>query len=246
MENNTEKNIVATIIGLGTVEAKNDQATFSLTLRTKGDQLSNVKEQIKEKTSQFLKELETKKMSLVGEITTSISNYKLEHREAGEKYSAGFQSTNDITWTTTIDHNLNDIYEMCLKYDPNMYAPIFSVKNRETLMAQAVEKSSVNLKEKLNNECKLLNISPEKLQVLKWNFSYGNIYPANNPAYTPQGVTGPAGSNATSNYVGFVNAVHQAPVQKLGSIYQELLDHKLTPGNISITASVNVSYIWKE
>jgi len=246
MEKNTTENIVTTIVGYGIIENKNDQATFTVTLKAKGDHLSDTKRQIKEKTASFLKELESKKFPLVGEITTSDSNYKMEHREGGEKYSAGFQSMNDITWTVAIDHTLNDLYEFCLKHDPNV-SYLFTITNREVMLEQAIEKASTDLKTKLDNECKLLNLSSDKLKILKWNFAYGNEHPTNNVYTIGQGANGVTG--VASNY----GITSQLPgvyadriVQKIGSVYQELLDHKLNPGTISVSASVTASYVWKE
>lgn len=250
-KNNT---IVATVNGVGVVEAPNDRATFTLTLKVKDDVLKSAKMQIKEKTAQVIKELESKKMQLDGEIVSAISNYKLEHREGGEKYPAGFQCISHISWSVVIDDTINDIWEHCLKIDPNMPQPLFTIKTRDIISEQALQKASDNVKEQLSKECGLLGVSPEKLKILSWRFSYDGNLPitaaanATHPYYSNNvGVFGATGPQGSMGPLGDMRTVGAAlPVfQKLGSIYQECLDPaKLNPGIVSAKVAVQVSYVW--
>lgn len=241
MEN---KDVVVIIDGVGTVEAKNDRATFVLTIRSKNDSLDLAKNHVKEKTSQVLKELNSLKMPLDGDISTSFLNFKLEHRESGERYPAGFQAVSTLTWTVAVNNSLNDIFQFCLKIDSSMSVPMFSIKNRDVLMEQAIQKAVDNAKDKLHKECSLLNVPLNNLKILNWNFGYGGSVPTTQFAnHSVMGVTGLSGSQ------GVVGALqgpggYQAPVMKLGSIYQEALDAKLDPGTIAIRIAVQVKYVW--
>jgi hypothetical protein len=241
-------NIVTTIEGMGVVEAKNDLAKFSLTVKEKNDTLETAKRQVEEKITQVLKDLKSKNMRLDGDISTSVSNYRLEHREGSEKYSAGFQSVGTITWTMFVDENINDVYKTCLKIDSHMQHPWFSIKDRESLVKEAIHKATDDVKYKLNKECSLLGVSPDALKIYNWHFGYEGYLPVNasvsNQYYNNglPGVTGFGGTNYLTN-----NAVSSAPtVMKLGSIYQELLDTRaLEPGMVSISVPVRVNYIWR-
>jgi hypothetical protein len=248
-------NIVATVNGFGVVEAPNDRATFTLTVKVKDDVLKSVKNQIKEKTALIIKELENKKMSLDGEISFTTFNYKLEHREGNERYPAGFQSVSHITWSVVVNDKINDIWESCLKIDPNMQTPLFTIKTRDVISAEALQKATDNVKELLNKECSLLGVSLEKLKILNWKFAYNShlAVSANvsHPYYTNNvgvfGATGPQGSMGLPG-LGIHNAMLSQPIiQKLGSIYQECLDPViLNPGTASASVSVQVSYVWAE
>lgn len=242
-------NIVSTINGLGVVEAKNDLATFTLTLKSKDDSLEGAKRQIEEKTNDASKLLVSKNMKLDGEISTKFFNYKLEHREGSERYPAGFQSLSTITWTVAVDGSLDDIYKTCLTIDSHAARPVFSIKNRDVLREQALIKATENVKEKLAKECKLLGVNPEKLVIYNWNFGYEGFLESNrgmnNMLYnnTLSGVTGATGP---SGLIGAQGLSYQPTVQKLGSIYQELIDYKqLEPGMVTVQVPVQVNYVWK-
>jgi uncharacterized protein YggE len=242
-ENKMEQNIATTIDGSGLVEAKNDRATFNFMIKARADSLEEAKAKLADKTKSVLKTLEDLKMNLDGDIATSVSNYRLEQRENGEKMSVGYQSSNIITFQIIVDEKINDIFKTCLKIDSNMPQPIFTVKNREVLLEQAVVKASDDAKAKLAKECSLLNITPSQLKIYNWKFGYEGYIPSNNQqAYGAAGVTGPQGSiGSPGSYGGY-----QPTMQKAATIYQELLDTKLEPGKISVRVAVRVNYIWKE
>lgn len=243
-ENKMEQNIATTIDGSGLVEAKNDRALFNFMIKSKAETLEEAKERLLEKTKSVLKTLEDLKMNLDGDIATSVSNYRLEHRESGEKMSAGYQSVNIITFQVVVDEKTNDIFKACLKIDSHMPQPSFTVKDREVLLEKAVVKASDDAKAKLAKECSLLGISQDQLKIYNWKFGYeGYIPSSNNQNYSnamgATGAIGPQGSiGAYNNY--------QPTMQKAATIYQELLDTKLEPGKISVRVAVRVNYIWKE
>ena len=246
-----DKVIVTTIDALGLVEAKNDRVSFSLSLKSKDESLDLAENKVKEKTAHFINSLGVRKMDVDGEISISVSNYKLEHREGNEKTPAGYQSISSISWTMIVGDNLDEVYRDCMKADPTMSYPIFSIKDRTTLQEEAYKKAGANVKEKLYRECALLGISPEKLKVYNWNFGHEGFLSANknfvanayNGVYGAQGVTGPTGpSGISANYL----SVGQVVMTKLGSIYQELLNVKLTPGTVTIRVPIQVNYIWAE
>lgn len=245
-----EKVIVTTIDGLGSVEVKNDRVSLTLSLKSKGENLDLAENQVKEKTNAFLKSLEAQKMNVDGEISTSISNYKLEHRENNERTPAGFQSVNTISWTMVIGDNLGEVYRDCLKVDPTMPYPVFSVKDRATLQEQAYKMAGEDVKTKLHKECALLGIPPEALKVYNWNFGHEGFLSVNKNfvanAYTngAYGVTGPTGALGATGASGASGIVGVQLTSKLGSIYQELLNYKLVPGTITIRVPVQVNYIW--
>lgn len=242
-----EKNIVATVDASGIVEVANDRATFTLNIKTKAEHLETAKEQIQERVSFVIKTLKALNMNLDCEIVSSIANYKLEHREGGERYPAGFQSVATIAFTTVIDEKLDSIYEVCNKIDSNITFPIFSIKDRDTLLKQATDIAAKNVKDRLAKECELLNIDANELKVLSWHFGYDGTIPAN--SYGMMGATGAQGpmGHLNANAVGVAGpGGYQATVSKLGSIYQELLDTKLNPGTVSVKVVVQVSYIWNE
>lgn len=248
-----ENVIVVTVVdGLGIVEAQNDLAHFTLTLRSKSETLENAKIQTEEKTNQVLKALQSlqdKGMKLDTEIVSSIANYKLEHRESGERTPAGYQSINTISWTTIVDSNLDEIYKTCLKFDTNMNRPYFSIKNRTILQDEAIKKASSNVREKLNTECSLLGVSPDKLKIQNWNFGYEGYIPSNTASQNMylngyggmQGATGPTGPQGSAGPTNYSSAAIQ---MKIGTTYQELLDYKLEPGSVSVRVAVRVNYIW--
>jgi uncharacterized protein YggE len=243
----TEVNIVTTIQGLGVVEAKNDLATFSLIIKSKGETLEEAVKSVKEKTASFLKDLESRKIKFDKDITTSLTNYKLENREGLERYAAGFQSINSISWSMFIDDGLDDLFNTCYKIDPTMAQPIFNIKNRAALQEQALQKAGDNLKEKFQKECSMLGISQDKLKAYNWNFGYEGYLPMNknfaNGVYVTQGVTGVTGPQGAQGI--YLNNAQAAP-QKVGSIYQELLNYKLHPGTTTVSVPVQVNYIWAE
>lgn len=246
IKENMEKNIVTTIDGTGIIEVKNDIANFTLSIRSKNDSLETAKKQVEEKTTQFFKEfksLEEAGMKIDGEVSTSMSNYKLEHREGSERYAAGFQSVNTISWSVIVDDKIDNIFKTCLKTDATMSYPFFSIKNRDELLKQALQNAAEDVKEKLNMECSLLGINPKDLKILNWNFGYdGHLSPKAQAQYYGgvQGATGPQGMQGSPGTSG----VNYNAVMKLGSIYQELLDTKLMPGTLSVKAAVRVNYIW--
>jgi hypothetical protein len=251
-----EKNIVTTIHDIGVAEAPNDLATFSLTVKTKGGDaargasLEDTKAQLAKQVTDIKTQLSGLQMNQGGDIVVETFNYKLEHREGGEKYAAGFQSIANISWTVVVDERLDDIYKACLKIDSNASKPFFSIKDRETLNKQALQNAIDNAKVKLDKECELLNVSRSTLLIRNWNFGYNGTL-ANNQAinsnYTygmtgaqgARGVTGPQGS------VGFVNAYQVT--KQVGSIYQELLDYiPLVPGTVVVQVPVEINYVWKD
>jgi uncharacterized protein YggE len=246
VESKMDKQVVVAINSVGVAKAPNDRATFTLNIKSKSDSLELSKEQVEKRTVQVLKDLEDKNMSLDGKIETSVSNFKLEHREGGEKYPAGFQSVATVKWTVVIDDNLNDLYQACLKIDSTMNIPSFWVKDSEKLLEQAANDAADKVKIKLNKECELLGVSISKLKILSWNFGYGSYATNNVSAYVGiQGATGPQGSQGSPGVTGaFLNS--QPVFTKLGSIYQELIDTKLEPGIVSLSVSAHVNYIWNE
>jgi len=244
------KTIATTIDGFGSVEAKNDIVSFTLTIRSKDENLEGAKRQTQEKTVQALKEIERLKLKFHEKWKENVSNFKLEHREAGEKYAAGFSSVNTITFVIEIDEKLNEVYQQCMKIDPHMYGPWFSIKNRDVLTEQSLQKATDNLKEKLHKQCSLLGISPEKLKIHNWTFTYGG-YAASGPQGSAgsyggvTGATGPQGPQGLA-YLNTSNAFISPVATKLGSIYQEQLDMKLEPGNAFSSVSVKVNYVWTD
>jgi uncharacterized protein DUF541 len=242
-----ETNIVATINGVGVVEAANDLATFALTVRTKAENLDASKSGIQEKLKEVVGQLNSLKMNLHKEISTDIMNYKLEHREGTERYSAGFQSEATITFTVVIDENLDEINKTCLKIDKNMFFPFFDIKDRETLLQQAIKIATDNAKTKLNKECELLGVSTDTLRIFNWSYGYDGFLPIKNTsnmiynnAYGITGPTGPQGSVGPTGPSGRISAA-----QKLGSIYQEALDYiPLDPGTIVVRVPVEINYVW--
>ena len=132
-----------------------------------------------------------------------------------------------------------------------MAYPIFSVKDRDTLQQQAYKKAGENVKEKLHKECSLLGIAPEKLKVYNWNFGHEGFLSANknfvanayNGVYGITGATGPTGPQGSA---GPYMQIGQVVMTKLGSIYQELLNYKLTPGTTIVRVPAQVNYIWAE
>lgn len=240
-------NIVVSIDGSATVETPNDLATFNVMIKSKNDSLEDAQRQVEEKTKLFLKSIDDK-ISLDGEISVSLSNYKLEHREGSERYSAGYQAVNSVKWTCFVNDKLNDLYKMCCKADTNMSYPIFFVKNRDTVVDQTIEKAADNAKSKLANECRLLGVSSAALKIHNWSFGYNGILPSNHTnqiqnVYNgyPLGVTGPVGPMG-SNYMNSV----MPTVTKLGTVYQELLDTKIVPGTTFTTVVVRINYVWAE
>lgn len=245
-----EQKIIVTVIdGVGIITAKNDRAEFSVSVRAKSESSENAKRQVEEKTTQVLKALDSLKdrgMQIDGEISTSLSNYRLEHRESGERTPVGFQSINTITWTVVVNDSLDEVYKTALKFDPNMARPYFSIKNREVLSSQAVKQATDNAKEKLQTECSLLGVSCDKLTIQNWNFGYEGHLPSaanfsgSNYYNGAQGVTGPQGSIGS---VGQYSA--GAVAMKIGTTYQELLDQpKLEPGHVTVRVAVRVNYVW--
>lgn len=243
-------NIVTTIDGAGTIVAKNDLVTFTLQVKAKDDDLANAQSLLEEHTNHVFKEIEKLKsngMKLHGEINTSISSYKLEHREGNDRVPAGYQSVNMISFTALVDDKLNEIHKVCMKLDKNMLRPLFSIKNRDVLMEQAIEKASTDAKETFKKECALLDINPNTLKILNWNFGYqgqsfnnsGLSNTRNGGAYGVTGITGPHGAMSSGG-----QSYSEPMISKLGSIYQELLDTKLIPGNVTVNVTVQVTYIW--
>lgn len=249
--------IVTTINGVGVAQAKNNLASFSLSLRTKGESLTAAKSQLEEKVSEVLGTLSSKNMKLEGEIVTARQNFKLEHREGTERYAAGFQSVATICWTCAVDETLDDVYQSCLKFDSNMPRPSFSHKDRDALQVEALAKAKDHVRVTLEKECSLLGVSPKDLKILNWTIGYngaintasyntnavigsavnGNYY-MSNTAMGVTGVTGPQGPQGGAGY---------QSVQKVGSIYQELLDYvPLDPGNVVVSVPVQVNYVWNE
>ena len=246
-----DKVIVTTIDALGLVEAKNDRVSFSLSLKSKDESLDLAENKAKEKTAHFINSLGARKMDVDGDISISVSNYKLEHREGSERTPAGYQSISSISWTMVVDGNLDETYRDCLKADPAMLCPTFSIKDRTTLQEQAYKKAGENVKEKLHKECSLLGIAPEKLKVYNWNFGHEGFLSANknfvanayNGVYGITGATGPTGPQGSA---GPYMQIGQVVMTKLGSIYQELLNYKLTPGTTIVRVPAQVNYIWAE
>jgi len=248
---NMDKNIATTIDGVGFVEEKNDLAAFTLTIKSKGETLDLATSQVKEKTNHFLDDLAKIDPKMDMEPSTTLQTFKLEHREGTEKYAAGFQAINTISWIMFVDDKLDDVYQMCLKTDSSTPVPTFSFKDKTKLQEQAIQKAADNVKEKLNKECMLLGITADKLKVYNWNFGYEGYLPMNknfviNNGYISGAVpTGPQGSQGVNGV--FSNASNFVPLpQKLGSIYQELLNFKLKPGTSSVKIPMQVNYIWNE
>lgn len=241
-----QKIIVTVIDSAGIVEAKNDLAHFSLSLRSKSETLDNAKNQTEEKTGQFLKaldQLKAKGMKLDREMTISRDNYKLEHRENGEKTPAGFQVIHTVSFVVAVDEHLDEIFKTCLKFDAHMSRPYFSIKNREVLAEKATKKAAQNAKDKLNVECSLLGVSPEKLVIQNWSFGYEGYLPSANSSnyYGVAGVTGATGPQGSAG----PGAYNWAPVPvKVGTTYQEPLDYKLEPGMVSVKVVLRVNYNW--
>lgn len=252
MEN---KEIVTTIDGVGNVEAMNDLAHFSLTIRSKSDGLDRAVSETVEKATKAMKMLEDLRergMKLEGEIISTVSNYKLEHREGNEKIAAGFVSVNVIDWTIAVDEHLDNIFKTCLKFDSNMKAPHFSIKDRNVHISTCLEHAVENAKEKLEKECKLLGVSQDSLMIKNWVFNYdGNLAGLNNAGgkssyYGVTGVTGPQGAIGSQNYSNSgLDTITRSLSMKVGSIYQEPLDIQITPGTAMFRVAVRVNYIWK-
>lgn len=240
----TKINIVTTVDGVGVAEAKNDLAKFTFSVKAKSESLELAKKQVEELTDVAMEELRALKkkgMKLDGEIQCDLSNYRLEHREAGEKFAAGFQSVNTISFTAVVNEALNDINAVCLKLDPHMNRPIFSIKNREALLNQAIQKASDDAKNKLAKECSLLNVSSNKLKIYNWNFGYEGYLPYRG-SQGPQGIQGVTGATGPQGSIG---TYFNQPSMKIGSIYLESLDPvKLDPGAVSVRVVVQVNYVW--
>jgi hypothetical protein len=245
-----EQKIIVTVIdGLGIVEAKNDLAHFTLSIKAKSETLDNAKSQVEEKVQQVLKaldKLKTQGMKLDADITTSLANYKLEHREGSERTPVGYQSINTINFTTIVDDNLDEIYKTCLKFDSTMNRPYFSLKNRTVLQEQAIQKATTDAKQKLNTECTLLNVSSDKLQIQDWKFGYEGYIPSATSQNTYlNGAYGVTGSSGATGPIGpGMNYSSNAIAMKIGTTYQELLDYKLEPGMVSVRVAVRINYIW--
>lgn len=245
-----ETNIVVTIDGTSMVEAPCDLVSFAVDVKAKSEALESAKKQVEEKTFNFIKSLENRSMKLEGVIETSRSNYKLEHREGMERYPAGYQSVNTIKWTCAVDNHLTDLYKHCMEVDRDVF-PMFSIKDRPALVEKAISNATDNAKEKLKKECNLLGVDPKALKIHNWNYGYdgflpdrksvSNSYMSNAGPYGATGATGPQGPQGSvgGNYRGGA-----APVSKLGSIYQEELDVKLVPGNVSANVIVRINYVW--
>jgi len=246
-----ENKIIVTVVdGVGIVEAKNDLAQFTLTIRSKGDALENAVSQVQEKTGpvlKMLKDFKSKGMKFDSEVETTSANYRLEHREGSEKFPAGFQSINTISFTVVVDNNLNELNKACLKFDKDMGRPYFSVKDRDVLLEQAIEKATTDVKSKLIKECSLLNVSPSGLKIQNWNFGYEGYLPTTQNHYMNSyaGITGATGPQGAIGSIG--PGAHQGPMaMKIGTTYQELLDFKLEPGSISVKVAVRVNYVWND
>jgi hypothetical protein len=107
---------------------------------------------------------------------------------------------------------------------------------------------------KLTTECNLLGVNPKALKILNWNIGYnGMIQAAQSAIYNnysnstfmngAQGVTGPQGVRGFTG----IESNSYPTAQKLGSIYQELLDYKpLEPGFVVVSVPVQVNYVWNE
>lgn len=249
-----ENKVVVTVIDeSATVEAKNDLVHFTLTMRAKSDELESAKSQVKTKSDQVFQMIDGLKaagMKLDGEVISTVLNYKLEHREGNEKMPVGFQSVNTISFTAFVDDKLDDIHKACLKLDPNMMHPRFSIKDAVTLYEQALEKVSKNVKEKLEKECSLMGIAPSALRIQNWSFGYEgfirdlNLNAVNN-YYTNSGYRGPTGPQGATGAVGPTGPIGAGSVMmKIGSTYQELLDPKLEPGTHSVSIAARVNYVW--
>ena len=248
-------NIVATVDGVGLAEKQNTLASFSFSLRAKDESLEKSKRILEEKAGQTMRDLEELNMQLHSPIEQEIVNFKLEHRENGEKYAAGYSSVNQISFTAVVDEKLNDIFKRCLKIDPHMTAPFFSAKEEETevLKEQAIQKAAEDLKSKLAKECSLLGVSQDKLKIHTWSFNYTGGVPAVGSvnAYGSMGATGPTGAQGamgitSNNWIQAGQAVYSPAPQKLGTIYQEQIDAKikLNPGMVSIRMTVRANYVW--
>lgn len=253
-----EKVIVTTINGLGVATAKNDLARFTVSLKTKGEALKDSKASLEEKVSEVLSSLSDFNMKLEGEIVTTRQNYKLEHREGNERFPAGFQSYAFIIWTCVIDDRLDDIYRSCLKFDATMARPYFSFSNPDSLQVEALQKAKDHVKETLEKECSLLNVSTASLTIRNWSFGYNGQLSVNN-AVTPytagnyymnnraMGVTGTVGPTGPIGAMSSPGLPSYLVSQKVGSIYQDLLDYvPLEPGDITVSVPVQVHYIWND
>lgn len=247
-----ENKIVVTVIDeSATVEAKNDRAHFSLSLRAKSESLDDAKNALATKRKQLdkmLEEFQSSGVKLDGDIGSQLFDYKLEHREGNEKMPAGFQSINIISFTVVIDHHLDNIYNACMKFDTNMYRPTFSIKDAVSLYEQALEKVSKNVKDKLQKECNLMGVSSDQLRIQNWNFGYEGFIPSLNVNgvhnyYNNSGVRGATGPQGPTGTMGATGPVGPT-IMKIGSTYQELLDQKLEPGNHSVTVAARVNYVW--
>lgn len=248
--------IVTTIDGVGSVEATRDLACFTLSVRVKNEDLDQAKSQANEKTTQIMKSLDglKDKMKLIGEVSTNSLNYKLEHREGGERITAGFQVVTTISFTITVDDNLNDIYKTCLKFDSQMPRPMFSIANTEPHLEKALQNAADNAQGKLKKECALLGVSTHDLKINNWNFGYEGDLPALNFSSTTKSVHAGGGAYAaasnysasTLNLVGERDSlnIQSRAMSKLGTIHQELLDSKLEPGTETFTIAVRVNYVW--
>jgi hypothetical protein len=240
-----DKVIITTISDVGIIEAKYDLAEFSISLKTKADNLEEAKGQLKAKVNDALAALKALNMKLEKEVSTEVWNYKLEHREGSEKYAAGFQSVATMTFTVQVDEDLDDIYKLCLELDHNSPYPVFSLKDRVPILEKALVKAIENVKAKLAIECKLLGIDKTYLIIHSWSIGYGGALPDNgviNSFYNNVGIgraTGPQGMLGAP-YEAMHNSV---AATKLGSIYQELLDYvPLNPGVVGVSVPVQVNY----
>lgn len=242
------ENIVVKIEGESTVEMPHDLVKFSLTLKAKGETLDVAKQKVADVTERVMKDLTSKDIKLAGNIVTEQSNYKLEHRENGEVIPAGFQSCNHVTLVCAADGSIDDLYRSCKAIDSNMPYPEFFIKesDREKLFEMAMELATHNVRTKLAAECKLLKVDPSALKILSWDFGNSHYSVGAVGITGSTGRMGPQGVAGVTGTIGPQGHMSYAPVMsKLGSIYQELLDVKLNPGQATRRVVVRVTYGWK-
>lgn len=243
-----ENKVVVTIIdGSGTVEVLNDLASFTVTVRAKGEELVDAVSASKEKANQVLSMVEglkSKGFKLELEPEVVVTNYKLEHREGNEKTSAGFQSINTISFTVVVDDKIDDVYKACLKFDSNMSHPAFSIKDAAPLHEAALKQATDNVKEKLNKECSLLGVDPSNLSIQNWSFGYEGYLPSLNHVtaqnFYSNGARGSTGAMGATGPQGPMGPV----AIRVGAIYQEPLDYKIQPGTHKVSVAVRVNYVW--
>lgn len=242
---NQQTTIVTVIDGLGNVEVANDLASFSLILRAKNENLRQATEMLNEKTKSFSLMMEKFKGDLEGEIEQKASNFKLEHREGGEKIAAGFQVCNVIQFTVLITERLDDLFAALSSFDKDLFYPTYSLRNSEKYSKEAMDLASKNLKEKLIQECALLGVSPDALKIQSWHFGYDGSLNSLNAAQsyrnsTSYGVTGSTGATGPTGVTG----LNRLSVQKIASIYSEELNPRLIPGSTSFSIAIRANYIW--